>query len=244
VVLGVLVLVLLFALALAAGVLGGAVGTGSSLILLPALVLFYGPRVAVPVMAVAAVMGNVGRVAAWWGRIAWRPVVAYSLPGIPAAVLGAHTLLTIPPRVVDACLAAFFAAMLPLRRLTARARWRLRLRHLALAGAVVGFLTGLVLSTGPLSVPVFTAYGLTGGAFLGSEAASALLLYAGKLVTFQDAGVLSPVVVGRGAVIGAALMGGSFLARRLLRDVPPRRYGLLVDAVLAAAALGMALSAV
>ena len=42
-----LVLVLLFALALAAGLLGGIVGTGSSLVLLPALVLCYGPRTAV-----------------------------------------------------------------------------------------------------------------------------------------------------------------------------------------------------
>src|ERR1700754_3473167 len=109
-------LVLLFALALLAGVLGGLVGTGSSMVLLPALVLCYGPRVAVPVMAVAAVMGNIGRVAAGWRRIAWPPVAAYAVPGIPAAVLGAHTLLTIPPRVVEGCLAAFFVAVIPLRR--------------------------------------------------------------------------------------------------------------------------------
>ena len=31
---------------------------------------------------------------------------------------------------------------------------------------------GLVLSTGPLSVPAFTAYGLVKGAFLSTEAAS------------------------------------------------------------------------
>jgi uncharacterized membrane protein YfcA len=60
------VLVLLFALALFAGVLGGIVGTGSSMILLPPLVLLYGPRAAVPIMAIAAVMANVGRVITWW----------------------------------------------------------------------------------------------------------------------------------------------------------------------------------
>ncbi len=71
-----LILVLLFALALLAGVLGGIVGTGSSMVLLPPLVLLYGPRVAVPVMAIAAVLGNVGRVAAWWRQIRWPPVIA------------------------------------------------------------------------------------------------------------------------------------------------------------------------
>src|ERR1700678_2123369 len=106
-----LAVVFLFVLALAAGVLSGVVGTGSSLLLLPALVWLYGPRVAVPVMGIAAVLGNVGRVIAWWRRIAWRPVLAFALPGVPAAALGAHTLLTISPTVVDSALAAFFLAM-------------------------------------------------------------------------------------------------------------------------------------
>ena len=111
-----LAIVLLSLLAVAAGVLSGVVGTGSSLLLLPALVWLYGPRVAVPIMGIAAVMGNVGRVIAWWRRIEWRPVVAYSVPGVPAAALGAHTLLTIPPTVIDLVLAAFFLAMIGLRR--------------------------------------------------------------------------------------------------------------------------------
>ncbi|MBW8092954.1 sulfite exporter TauE/SafE family protein [Streptomyces hygroscopicus] len=238
-----LALVLLSALALAAGVLGGVVGTGSSMILLPVLVWLYGPRAAVPVMGVAAVMGNVGRVVAWWSRIRWKPVAAYALPGIPAAVLGARTLLTVPPTLVDGCLALFFIAVIPLRRAAARAQWRLRTWQMALAGAAVGFLTGMVLSTGPLSVPVFTGYGLTNGAFLGSEAASALLLYAGKLATFGGAGVLSADVVIRGLVIGAALMTGSLLARRIVRAIPAHRHAVLIDMVLASAAAGMLLSA-
>ncbi|MEV6350639.1 sulfite exporter TauE/SafE family protein [Actinoplanes sp. NPDC051851] len=233
----------MFALALAAGVLGGVVGTGSSMVLLPALVLLYGPRTAVPVMAVAAVLGNIGRVIAWWGRIAWPPVLAYALPGIPAAVLGAQTLLTIPPRVMDGCLALFFATMIPVRRLAARARWRMRLWQMAFAGCAVGFLTGMILSTGPLSVPIFSAYGLTEGVFLGSEAASALLLYAGKLATFQTAGALGPEVALRGIVIGTALLMGSLLARRILRKVTVRHYEILIDTVLAVATTGMLLSA-
>jgi uncharacterized protein len=239
----VLVLLLLFVLALLAGVLSGVVGTGSSMVLLPVLVLLHGPRVAVPIMAVAAVMGNVGRVIAWWREIQWRPVVAYALPGIPAAVLGAHTLLTIPPAVVDGCLAGFFLAVIPLRRVAARARWRFHWWHMAVAGAGVGFLTGMILSTGPLSVPVFTGYGLTGGGFLGSEAASALLLYSGKLATFGSAGVLTSTVLTSGVVIGAALLIGSLLARRILRSVTARRYDLLIDLVLVTAAVGLLISA-
>lgn len=234
-----LALFVLFVIALAAGALGGLVGTGSSLVLLPALVMMYGPRIAVPVMGIAAVMANVARVAAWWRQIRWRPVLAYTLPGTPAAVLGANTLLSIPQAVVDGLLGAFFLAMIPVRRLAHARQWRIRLWHLAIAGAVVGFLTGLVLSTGPLSVPIFAGYGLTGGAFLGSEAASALLLYIGKISTFGQLGALNVAVVARGLAIGAALMIGPFVTRSIVRRAHPRHYAILIDLVLIVAAAGM-----
>lgn len=234
-----LALIVLFVIALAAGALGGLVGTGSSLVLLPALVVLYGPRVAVPVMGIAAVLANVARIAAWWRHIRWRPVLAYAAPGTPAAVLGAHTLLTIPQTLVDALLGVFFLAMIPVRRVAAARQWRVRLWHLAVAGAMVGFLTGLILSTGPLSVPVFTGYGLSGGAFLGSEAASALVLYLGKMGTFGEFGALTPAVIARGLVIGAALMIGPFVTRRIVRRAQPHHYALMIDLVLVAAAVGM-----
>lgn len=232
----------LFLVALAAGALGGLVGTGSSLVLLPILVSMYGPRVAVPVMGIAAVMANVGRVAAWWRQIRWRPVLAYAVPGMPAAVVGAHTLLTISQTVVDGVLAVFFLAMVPVRRLVAARQWRVRLWQLSVAGLVIGFLTGMILSTGPLSVPVFTGYGLSGGAFLGCEAASALLLYLGKMATFGQLGALTGTVVVRGLAIGAALMIGPFMARRLVHRVQPHTYALLIDVVLLTAAAGMAVA--
>lgn len=234
-----LVLVLVFVLALGAGALGGLVGTGSSLVLLPVLVLSYGPRAAVPMMGIAAVMANIARVAAWWRQVEWRPVLAYTLPGAPSAVLGAHTLMTISPRLVDGLLGAFFLVMIPVRRVMAEREWRFRLWHLGAAGAVVGFLTGLVLSTGPLSVPLFTGFGLTGGAFLGTEAASALALYAAKLATFGQLGALTTHVVVDGLVIGAALMIGPFLTRPLVRRLRGRTYAVLIDGVLIVAAIGM-----
>jgi uncharacterized protein len=232
----------LFLVAIAAGVLSGVVGTGSSLLLLPALVWLYGPRVAVPVMGIASVLGNVGRVIAWWRRIAWRPVLAYALPGVPAAALGAHTLLTIPPAVVDGVLAAFFVAMIAVRRSRALTRWRFTTWHMAVAGAVVGFLTGMVFSTGPLSVPIFTAYGLSGGAFLGTEAASSLLLYTGKLVTFGTAGALTGDIIVRGLVIGGALMFGSIVARHAVEHIGAHTYEFLIDIVLAVGAATMLLA--
>ncbi|MCV7256245.1 sulfite exporter TauE/SafE family protein [Mycobacterium hackensackense] len=234
----------LFLIAVGAGALGGVVGTGSSLILLPILVMADGPRTAVPVMAIASIAGNVAKVAAWRNVIQWRPVLVYAIPGTPAAVFGAHTLMTVPPRLVDGLLVVFFLAMIPLRRLAAARQWRVRLWQMAFAGAAVGFLTGLILSTGPMSVPIFTGYGLSGGAFLGSEAAAAVVLYIGKTATFGEMNALDATMIVHGLVIGTAMAIGPFMVRGLVRRANPRTYALLIDAVLVAAACGMLVSAV
>lgn len=61
-------------------------------------------------MAIAALMANISRVAAWWREVNWRAFAAYSLAGMPAVALGTRTLLILPSRVVDIALGVFFLA--------------------------------------------------------------------------------------------------------------------------------------
>jgi uncharacterized protein len=159
---------------LVAGTISGIVGTGSSIMLMPVLIYQYGPKEAVPIMAVAAVMANLSRILAWWREVDWRACLAYSVTGIPAAALGARTLLALPSHAVDLAIGVFLIAMVPVRHWLARHQLKTRLWHLAVGGAAIGYLTGIVVSTGPLSVPLFLFYGLTKGAFLATEAASSL----------------------------------------------------------------------
>ena len=81
---------------LLAGAISGIIGTGSSIMLVPVLVWQFGPKEAVPIMAVAAIMGNFSRILAWWREVDWRATAAYSITGVPAAALGAKTLLVLP----------------------------------------------------------------------------------------------------------------------------------------------------
>ncbi|MBO7744727.1 sulfite exporter TauE/SafE family protein [Paenibacillus sp. MWE-103] len=201
---------------LAAGAISGIIGTGSSIMLLPVLVIAFGPKQAVPIMAVAATMANVSRVWAWRREIDWKACGAYAAAGIPAAALGARTLWTLPAHAVDIGLGAFFLAMIPAKRWLDKRRLRIRLWQLAAAGAVIGFLTGIVLSTGPLSVPAFTAYGLAKGAFLATEAAGSLALYLSKAATFRELGALPPSVVLQGLLVGSSLMLGTFVSKRFV----------------------------
>jgi uncharacterized membrane protein YfcA len=224
---------------LGAGCLSGVIGTGSSIMLLPVLVHAFGPKQAVPIMAVAAVIANVSRVLAWWREVDWKAVAAYTVTGVPAAVLGARTLLALPSQVVEISLGLFFLAMVPVRHLLMRLQWKARLRHLALAGAAIGFLTGVVLSTGPLSVPVFLAHGLVKGAFLATEAASSLFIYIGKVLTFREFGALPAEVILQGLLVGLSLMAGTFAGKALVLRMSAAAHGQVLDGLLLMSGLAL-----
>ena len=217
---------------LIAGTVGGIVGFGSSIMLMPVLVVAFGPRQAVPIMAVAAIMTNLSRIIVWWRDVDWRASAAYSITGAPAAVLGARTLLVLPPGIIELALGAFFIAMVPLRRLIAAHDSRLNLWHLAVIGLVVGFITGIVATTGPLTVPVFLAYGLVKGAFLATEAAGSLAIYITKSITFRALGALPFDALMRGLITGSSLMAGTLLAKRVVVKLPAERFRVLMDGLL------------
>jgi uncharacterized membrane protein YfcA len=227
------------AVGLIAGTISGIVGTGSSIMLMPVLVYEYGPKQAVPIMALAAVMANLSRIMAWWREVDWRACVAYSVTGIPAAALGARTLLALPSRAVDLAIGLFLIAMVPLRHFLARHALKANLWHLAIGGAAIGYLTGIVVSTGPLSVPLFLFYGLTRGAFLATEAASSLGLYVSKSVTFERFGALTSDIAIKGLIAGASLMSGAFIAKRFVLHLKPEAFRIVMDAIMAAAGLSM-----
>jgi uncharacterized protein len=227
------------AVGLVAGTLSGIVGTGSSIMLMPVLVYQYGPKQAVPIMAVAAVLANLSRILAWWREVDWRACAAYSLTGIPAAALGARTLLALPSRAVDISIGVFLIAMVPVRHWLARHNLKLSLWHLAIGGAVIGYMTGIVVSTGPLSVPLFLFYGLTKGAFLATEAASSLGLYFSKSVTFQRFGALTADIALQGLIAGSSLMFGAFIARRFVLRLNADMFRLVMDGIMLAAGISM-----
>ncbi|HXN42990.1 MAG TPA: sulfite exporter TauE/SafE family protein [Xanthobacteraceae bacterium] len=227
------------AVGLIAGTVSGVIGTGSSIMLVPVLVYEFGPKEAVPIMAVAAVMANISRILAWWREVDWRACVAYSVTGIPAAALGARTLLVLPSRLVDIAIGLFLILMIPIRRWLAARNFKVTLSHLAIAGAIVGFLTGIVVSTGPIGVAIFLTYGLIKGAFLATEAASSLAVFTSKAITFQLFGASAPAVLVKGLITGSSVMADAFIAKRFVLRLDPNVFRVVMDVLMLISGLAM-----
>ncbi|HEY1458651.1 MAG TPA: sulfite exporter TauE/SafE family protein [Casimicrobiaceae bacterium] len=236
-------MLLVLAVGLIAGTISGIVGFGSSIMLMPVLVLVFGPLQAVPIMAIAAIIGNASRILVWWREVDWRAVAAYSITAAPAAAVGARTLLVLPPKLIEAALAVFFLAMIPVRRWLGSHHRRITHGQLAIIGVFVGFLTGIVATTGPITAPIFLAYGLVKGAFVASEAAGSLAVYVAKAAVFRTFGALPIEAIANGVVIGGSLMAGSLLAKRFVLKLEPSQFRLMMDALLLIAGITLLWSA-
>lgn len=224
-------------LGVVSGTLSGIVGFGASIILLPALTLTLGPQESVPIMAIAALMANFSRVLVWWREVDWRANAYYCATAIPAAAIGARTLLLLNPRLVEGFLGVFFLAVIPMRRWLLRRGMRISVYHLAIVGAFIGFLTGIVASTGPVNTPFFLAYGLSKGAFLATEALGSMAIGVTKAIVFRSFDALPLETIAKGLMIGASLMVGSRLAKGFVLALDPNQFRLLMDVLLACAGL-------
>lgn len=230
---------LLLPLGIAAGTLGGVVGFGSSVLLMPVLAAAFGPKEAVPIMALAALLANLSRVAVWWREVDWRVNAAYCATAIPAAALGARVLVGLDGRHAEAALGMFLIGMIPARRWLAARGIRIGLAGMAAVGACIGFLTGLVATTGPVNTPFFLAYGLVKGAYISTEAVGSAAISLTKAVVFQRFGVLPVETIARGLAVGSSLMLGSWLAKFIVLTFDAAQFRLLLEVMMLVAGLAM-----
>src|SRR5256885_7643562 len=227
----------ILALGLVSGTLSGIVGFGASIMLMPVLMLAFGPLEAVPIMAIAALLANFSRVVVWWREIDWRANAYYCVTAVPAAALGARTLLILEPRLVEGLLGAMFLLMIPARRGLLARGLRINAWHLALVGGGIGFLSGMVASTGPINTPFYLAYGLVKGGYLATEALGSMAIGITKAIVFQRFDALPLETVGRGLIVGATLMIGSRLAKGFVFGLEPQQFRVLMGWLLARARL-------
>ena len=219
-------------LGLGAGVLGGVIGFGTTIILMPALVYFYGPIQAIPVIALVATVANLSRIFLWWSVINWKVCFVYSITAIPAVILGVNTLVALNDRLIEITLGLFLILLIPIRRWMRQKNFYLKLWQMSLVGAGIGYLTGIVATTGAINTPFFLAFGLSKGAFLGTEAASTLSILFTKGITFHQLGFLNTRAIIQGLLIGSCVLLGSIFSKRIVLALPEKKFLLLMELVM------------
>lgn len=225
---GVLVIASFFA-----ACISGTAGFGGSLLLLPVVTRCLGAQLAVPVLTLAQLMGNLARMAAGRKQIAWGAVGWFCLTALPLAALGAFGFSVLPKAAVSRVIGAGLVLLVVLKRKKIFVPAGNK-KTLLLGGALTGALSGLVGSGGPIGAAVFLSLGLPPVAYLASEATTATAMHLLKTVVYSKMAHMTPQAFITGCAMGAAMVCGTFAANRVVRQMDKGRFERYTAALLCA----------
>jgi uncharacterized membrane protein YfcA len=219
------------AVAFAASILGGLAGYGTGLVLPVVLAPVVGVANVVPVMALAMILNNGSRVAAFWRDVDWPHVRRLLLLGLPACVAGAYGYTLLDARWVAVMIGVFLLASIPLRRALKRANYQLGARGEIGAGAGFGFINGGMTGAGVILISLLMAGGVQGAALIATDATISAIMGLSKVAIFGGLARLDASLAVAGILIGLCTMPGAFVARRLLNLIPARIHTAVMEAV-------------
>lgn len=225
--------IILFA-ALIASTMAAITGTGGGIILLPVLVTAFGVREAVPMYAVAQLIGNLSRVALNRQLIRFPVVFWFCVGAIPFSILGAWLFTKLPDSKLLNILGAFLIFSVIWRHWHGRKITTFNPQWFAPIGAIFSIVSAIVGSAGPFLAPFYLSYGLIKGAFIGTEALGTAAMHIAKLASYQELGAISPITWLNGVLVGPIMIVGSCLGKNIVEKISARIFILIIEAAIVA----------
>jgi len=224
--------VILIVTAFVGSTVAGVAGFGAGVILLPVVAALMGARAAVPILTVTMLLGNVSRI--WWSRgdIDWAVLTRFLIGAVPGTALGVFVLAGVSSTRLSVLIGLFLLAAVPLRRLLMTRNFRVRLVHFGPLGAVIGVLSALVVTTGPVVTPFFLAFGLRRGAYIATEASCALAMHLVRGAGLAKLALLNRETILLGLTLGTVMFVGAWCGRRIVDRMSERAFLRAIEALL------------
>src|SRR3954468_7310282 len=208
--------------------LSAVAGFGGGVLLLPVFTVLFGLRAAVPMLTLTQLSSNASR--AWLNRRAlrWSLVGWFTLGAVPLAILGGLLLAQAPLSPLKRLLGGLLIGVVIWRRGNPHPG-KPRDRAFMAVGAASGLGSALLGSVGPLTAPFFLAYGLTRAAYIGTEAASALVMHLAKITAYGAGDLLTGQVLLYGAALTPATLAGAWVGKTIVGRISDRVFVTLVE---------------
>lgn len=226
-----------------ASILGGLAGFGTGLVLPAFVAPIVGVRNVVPVMAVAMLFNNGGRVLAFRRDIDWTHARRMLALGLPTCLAGAWGYTLLPTRAIGVLLGVFLLVAILLRRLSTRWRARVSPGAQVAAGGGFGFVNGAVTGAGVILIAILMGAGLAGPALIATDAIISLVMGLAKVALFGRLEALDLSLALVGLALGACTVPGAFVARALLDRIPARIHAGFMECVVVAGAIALVVQA-
>ena len=214
--------ILLFA-SFAAAFISGAAGFGGALLLLPVVTASVGVEVAVPVLTIAQLIGNLSRMAFGWKQIAWKPVALFCSTALPLSALGAFGFSVLPKDIVTRFIGAALIVLV-LFKVIRKVEIKSGNKTMLIGGAVTGLLSGLAGSAGPIGAAVFLSLGLPPVAYVASEATTATAMHILKTIIYSRLIDVNFFALLIGLAMGVAMIVGTYAANKIIKNMEKGKF--------------------
>src|SRR3954454_17399896 len=216
--------------------LSAVAGFGGGVLLLPVFTALFGLRAAVPMLTLTQISSNTSRIVLNREALRWPLIGWFALGAVHCATAGALLLAHAPLSPLKRLLGIFLIGVVVWRRLRPTPGGPAE-PSFAAVGAVSGLGSALLGSVGPLTAPFFLALGLTRGAYIGTEAASALAMHLTKIATYGAGDLLTGQVLLFGIALTPAALLGAWTGKKIVGRISDRLFVLLVEGGLIVAGL-------
>jgi uncharacterized membrane protein YfcA len=213
-------LLLVAAVALLASVLGGVAGYGTGALMPLVLVPMLGPEPVIPIIALAGLLTNTGRVFAFLRYVSWRHAVLVLVGATPPCLITAYGYTLLTGRGVQFVIGAMLMLTVPLRYTMRKRAVVLGDRGLVASAAGYGAAVGGTVGAGVILLSLLMAAGLQGAAVIATDAFISIVIGVLRLSVFGLAGVIGPQIIAFALLIGLVAFPVAFLARALVTRLP------------------------
>jgi uncharacterized membrane protein YfcA len=245
-------LVILFVLSFLAATISGSAGFGGALLLLPLLNNFVGIKAAVPILTVAQLLGNISRAEFGFPEIRWRSAGLFILGALPATFIGAKLFIVLPKQSINIGIGVLLIGIVIMRRLKLFELGRktnqvlhsqfcacgtgmnVRVKEIALVpgGVLVGFLSAVAGSAGPLGAAIFLGLNLPATAYVASEAVTAVAMHLTKIILYNKFSLIGFSELLLGGFLGVAMIIGSWLGKKIIQKLSRDKFLIFVEILL------------
>ena len=223
--------IILIAVSFVASTISGIAGFGGALALLPFLTYFMGIKAAIPVLTVAQVYGNLSRAGFGWKEINWKAVGLFIIGAVPAAWLGSY-LMSIMPAILISRIVGILLIGLVIWRRVKKDLPTMPVRMMGIGGAMSGFLSGISGVGGPVAATFFFSLQLPSGAYVASEAFTAIVTHFTKTVIYNKYDLITTDGIIHGSILGIVMVAGSWTGKQVINRISRKHFLTAVELLL------------
>lgn len=212
-------------------------GLGGVLLLSALLTPLMGVKLVIPVLSVAAILGNGTRLVLFRNAVQWWAVRAVMLTALPAIIVGAFLYTRLPSRSIAFVMGVFLILSVPARRWLKSREFVVGKAGLSGVGLVFGLFGGTVIGAGLILGPFLLGANILSEALIGTVAGIGLILNITKSTVFGSTTLitLEHFIIGLG--IGLCMIPGAWTGRWIVRNTPIRLHTVFVECLIVAGGL-------